>query len=251
MSATETETEVTSPEPSTTGPEYGRQLFGRFSAAALGGLTAGFLVGGLGGRLAMFILRLTSSDAVRGIESDDGFTIGQVSTESFFLIAATTLFGTLLAFAYLLVRRWLPESRRPLQAALFFGLVGGAAVIKPDGVDFTFLDPLALAIVLFVALPAGYGWMMAALVERLADRPEEVPKLRVAAVVVFAVIGFFGVMAVGIAVVAGVLILIGRRWPSAAAAVTHPVPTWIVRFVLMVIAGIALQELLIDASEIL
>ena len=247
-------TEVQSPPPPTSpqdGREYGRQLFGRFGAAALGGMAAGFLVGGVGGRLAMFILRLTSDDSVRGIESDDGFTIGQITGESFFLIAATTLFGTVLAFGYLAVRRWLPERSRPLQAAVFFGLVGGAAVIKPDGVDFTFLDPLWLAVVLFVALPAGYGWLMAALVERLVARPEEVPKLRVAAVVAFAVIGFFGTLAVGIAVVAGIMILIGRRWPAAAAAVTHPVPTWIVRFVLMVIAGVALQELLIDASEIL
>ncbi len=58
-------------------------------------------------------------------------------------------------------------------------------------------------------------------------------------------------MSVVITVVGLLLVLIGRRWPAAAAAVTHPVPTWIVRFVLLVIAGIALQELLIDASEIL
>ena len=64
-------------------------------------MAAGFLVGGVGGRLAMFILRLTSDDSVRGIESDDGFTIGQISAQSFFLIAATTLLGTLLAFGYL------------------------------------------------------------------------------------------------------------------------------------------------------
>lgn len=226
-------------------------LLDRFGAAALGGLAAGFLVGGIGGRLAMFILRVTSDDRVNGIQSDDDFTIGQISSASIFLILATTLVGTLLAFGYLLVRRWLPEGRRPLQAALFFGLIGGAAVIKPEGVDFTLLSPLWLAVALFVALPAAYGWLMASWVESLIDHPGHLRKGRVAGIIGFAVVGLVGLTSVIITVVGLLLVLIGRRWPAAAAAVTHPVPTWIVRFVLLVIAGISLQELLIDASEIL
>jgi hypothetical protein len=171
--------------------------------------------------------------------------------DSIFLIAATTLIGTLLTFAYLLVRRWLPEGQRPLQAALFFGLIGGAAVIKPDGVDFTLLSPRWLAVLLFVALPAAYGWLMAFWVEGLIARPGHLRKARVAGIIGFVVVGFFGLLGAIIAVVGLVLVLIGRRWPVLADAVTHPVPTWIVRFVLLVMAGVALQELLIDASEIL
>jgi len=226
-------------------------LLDHFGAAALGGLAAGFLVGGIGGRLAMFILRVTSDDSVIGIQSDDDFTIGEISSDSVFLIAATTLVGTLLAFGYLLVRRWLPDGRRPLQAAVFFGLIGGAAVIKPEGVDFSLLSPLWLAIALFVALPAAYGAFMAWIVESLIARPGRLRKARVAGIIGFVVVGFFGLMSAVIAAVGLLLVLIGRRWPAAAAAVTHPVPTWIVRFVLLVIAGISLQELLIDASEIL
>jgi len=226
-------------------------LLDHFGAAALGGLTAGFLVGGIGGRLAMFILRVTSDDRVVGIQSDDDFTIGQISTDSIFLILVTTLFGTLLAFAYLLVRRWLPEARRPLQSAVFFGLVGGAAVIEPDGVDFTLLSPLWLAILLFVALPAAYGWVMAAIVEGLVARPGRLRKTRVAGIIGFVAVGFFGLLGAIIAVVGFVLVLIGRRWPAAATAVAHPVPTWIVRVLLLVMAAVSLQELLIDTSEIL
>jgi hypothetical protein len=226
-------------------------LLDRFGAAALGGLAAGFLVGGIGGRLAMFILRVTSDDSVIGIQSDDDFTIGQISSSSIFLIAATTLIGTLLAFAYLLVRRWLPEGRRPLQAAVFFGLVGGAAVIKPDGVDFTLLSPLWLAVLLFIALPAAYGWVMASIVEQLIARPGHLRKGRVAGIIGFVVVGFFGLMTAIIAVVGLALVLIGRRWPAAARAWTRRGPSWSVRVVLMVSAGVALQELLIDASEIL
>ena len=177
-----------SPDPSEVGTErpprdgrtIGLDLLDRFGAAAVAGLAAGFLIGGFGGRMAMLLLRLTSSDSVIGIQSDDDFTIGQVTTSSFFLVLATTLIGTLLAFAYLLVRRWLPEHRRPLQAAVFFGVIGGAAVIKPGGVDFTLLDPLWLAVVLFIALPAAYGWVMAAMVEGLIARPGTYRKTRVA-----------------------------------------------------------------------
>ena len=48
---------------------------------------AGFLVGGVGGRIAMFVLRLTSTDSVRGTQSDDGFTIGQLSGATVFLLS--------------------------------------------------------------------------------------------------------------------------------------------------------------------
>lgn len=233
------------------GREIGLDLLDRFGAAALAGLTAGFLIGGVGGRLAMLLLRLTSSDAVVGIQSDDDFTIGQVSTASIFLIAATTLIGSLLAFAYLLVRRWLPEGQRPLQAAVFFGVIGGAAVIKPGGVDFTLLDPLLLAVVLFIALPAAYGWVMAAMVEGLIARPGTYRKTRVAGIVFFVAIGFFGLFAFGIALVGGVLVLVGRRWPALAALVTHPVVTWAVRLGLVVLVAIGGTELVSDVAEIL
>jgi hypothetical protein len=226
-------------------------LLDHFGAAALGGLAAGFLVGGIGGRLAMFILRLTSDDRVVGIQSDDDFTIGRISLDSIFLIAATTLVGTILAFAYLLVRRWLPEHRRPLQAAVFFGLIGGAAVIKPDGVDFTLLEPLWLAVLLFVALPAAYGALMAAIVEGLIARPGHLRKARVAGIIGFVVIGFFGLMGAVIAAVGFILVLIGRRWPATAEAVTHPVPTWIVRVALVAVAVVSAQALVTDVAEIL
>lgn len=233
------------------GREIGLDLLDRFGAAALAGLSAGFLIGGIGGRLAMLLLRLTSSDAVVGIQSDDDFTIGQVSTASIFLLLATTLIGTLLAFVYLLVRRWLPERRRPLMAAIFFGVTGGAAVIKPDGVDFTLLDPLLLAVVLFIALPAAYGWTMAAVLEGLLARPGEYRKARVAAIVFFVAVGFFGLFAAGIAIAGGVLILIGRRWPALAALVTHPVVTWAVRVGLIVLMAVQGAELVTDVAEIL
>ena len=41
-------------------------VFKRLRVIILSGVTLGVLVGGVGGRLAMFVLRLTSPDTVRG-----------------------------------------------------------------------------------------------------------------------------------------------------------------------------------------
>ena len=75
---------------------------------ASSGALAGFLIGGVLGRIAMFVLRLTSPDAVMGRESDDGFTIGQISTETLFLIVVTTTLGALVGVAYVAARPAVP-----------------------------------------------------------------------------------------------------------------------------------------------
>ena len=43
------------------------------------GIACGVVVVGLGSRLAMLMLRLTSPQRVRGVTSDDGFEIGRVT----------------------------------------------------------------------------------------------------------------------------------------------------------------------------
>lgn len=244
--------------PDAPGPEAGRRpdrhewwrlLTGRPGAAALAGLVSGLLIGGVGGRLAMFVLRLTSSDAVRGIESDDGFVIGQVTLDTVFLLLATTAGGIVLAVAYLIVRRWLPGSRRPLLVAVFFGITGGAAFIEPGGVDFTFLDPKPLAIAFFVLLPAAYGAAMVVATEWLIARPERMRGARVAALVVLLplLIGPFALVAV--AAVASVML--ADRHPGLAGRLLGPVPTWTVRFALVALVGLGLIDLSADVSEIL
>jgi hypothetical protein len=63
------------------------------SPGILAGLLCGGLIGGVGGRLAMFILRLTSSDSLHGVETDDGFTIGSFTGATVFLVIATAFLG--------------------------------------------------------------------------------------------------------------------------------------------------------------
>ncbi len=117
------------------------------------GAWAGLLIGGVGGRLAMFVLRVTSSDSVRGVESDDGFTIGQFSDDTLFLFAITTAIGLFVGVVLVVARSqlhgWLGISLTVLAA----GLLGAAAIIEPDGVDFTRLAPLPLACAMFTVIP--------------------------------------------------------------------------------------------------
>ena len=139
------------------------------SPGVLMGLLCGALIGGVGGRLAMLLLRLTSSDALHGMKTDDEFTIGVITGDSFFLLAATTFLGILGGVVYLMIREWLPEHGRPVLTGLLAGTIGGAVVIRPGGVDFTALEPLSLAVILFIALPATYGALLSILVERHID----------------------------------------------------------------------------------
>jgi hypothetical protein len=134
------------------------------------GIPVGVLVAGVGSRLAMFLLRATSSDHVRGIESDDGFTIGEVTlggTYNLVLLGATI--GIIGAGAYQWVRRWLlgPTWFRRLTVGAGCGAVVGSMLIHADGVDFSALTPTWLAIGLFVALPAVFGLLIGPTVDRV------------------------------------------------------------------------------------
>lgn len=121
------------------------------SAGGLGGL----LVGGIGGRLAMFVLRLTSSDSVRGIESDDGFTIGRFDlTSTLSLLLVTTIMGAVVGLLVVAGRPFFPRRGMPIAWGVAGAITGGAILIQKDGVDFTLLEPQLLAVILFIAIPA-------------------------------------------------------------------------------------------------
>jgi hypothetical protein len=130
------------------------------------GVIAGVVVGGLGGRLAMLLLRLTSPDFVVGMTSDDGFEIGVVSTRTLNLLLATAALGAINGVLYAALRGAIPARLRlPLWTA-FAAALGGATVVHEDGVDFGLLEPAALAIALFVLLPGGAAALVVSLVER-------------------------------------------------------------------------------------
>ena len=138
------------------------------------GIPTGVVVAGIGSRLAMFILRLTSPDEVRGVTSDDGFEIGRFTLGGTYnLLVLGAAVGVIGAAAYRAVAPWLlgPAWFRRATVAAASGAVVGSILVHADGIDFHFLKPLWLAITLFVALPALFGAAIAVAVDRTADRP--------------------------------------------------------------------------------
>ena len=82
-------------------------------AGAAGGALCGLLIGGGGGRMAMFLLRLTSPDRSHFLETDDGFGIGAFTADTVFLVLAMTFLGMAGGVLYVAVRLWIPVRGRP------------------------------------------------------------------------------------------------------------------------------------------
>jgi len=140
----------------------------------VGGISAGVILIGVGSRLAMLLLRVTSPDSVRGVESDDGFIMGQVTlagTYNLLMLGASV--GIIGAAAYLLVAPWLigPKWFRHLTTALAAAVVVGSMLVHADGIDFRVLKPTWLAIGVFIALPGLFGGLVGVVVDAIR-RPE-------------------------------------------------------------------------------
>ncbi len=225
-------------------------------AGIAGGALAGLLAGGIGGRLAMFILRLTSAPELHGLLTDDGFTIGSFTSETAFLLAFTTFFGVAGGLLYLVVRPWFPARRRAAAMGVSFGLVLGARVIRTDGIDFAVLDPLWLAIVLFLLVPALYGVVLSLAVERFLRERSVVQRWPLWVV---APLGLLLVPLLSIAEIGALLVvLFVVAWFVVHASPRlltlwerSPVVAWIGRLVLALVAAASLVEIVRDSIEIL
>ena len=138
------------------------------------GIPVGALVVGLGSRIAMFVLRITSPDRVHGVRSDDDFVIGKVTLGGTYnLLQIGAAVGIIGAGAYLLVAPWLigPLWFRRLTTGLASAVVAGSMLVHDKGIDFHVLQPTWLAIGLFVALPGLFGIAIAAAVDAVR-RPD-------------------------------------------------------------------------------
>ena len=245
------------------GVETGSRALGvarRLSACVAAGALAGGLVGGVGGRIAMLVLRLTSDTRLHGLTTDDGFTIGIVSSGTVFLIGITTILGAMLGAGYLLVRTWLPARLRPWVAGLLGAVVGGARIVRPGGIDFTLLDPLPLAVGMFVAIPAGVGIGTSLLAERFLREDSVFTRSRTALaplVLLMPVaplpigLGLRAplVFAAGAAVAA--LVAFAYRRGVLATVWSSPAVAWLGRALLAAAAGVSAVELTRDITAIL
>lgn len=144
-----------------------------FRVIVISGLLVGIPLIGVGSRLAMLLLRLTSPESVVGTTSADGFTIGQLTVGgSYNLLMMGMGLGVLGAGVYLTVKPLLlgPTWFRRLSTGLGSGLVVASMVISSESIDFAILEPAWLAIGLFIALPTSFGIVIGPVVDRVASR---------------------------------------------------------------------------------
>jgi hypothetical protein len=221
------------------------------AAGVSAGFLAGVLIGGVGGRLAMLVLRLTSDPALHGVSTDDGFTIGRVSTETLFLLGVTSGLGMAGGLFYLVVRRWIPAAWRIPLMTLFFGLVGGAGVIGPSDVDFTLLSPLPLAVALFVAISAAYGAVMPWVAERLLREDSIVRRGRWGWIIGLLPLAFAHIVGVLVLAAAFGIWVLGRSAPSVTGAWRSRIATWLGRAALVAMAVASGATLVRDGIDIL
>jgi hypothetical protein len=221
------------------------------AAGVSSGFVSGLLIGGVGGRMAMFVLRLTSDPALRGAKTDDGFTIGVFSSESLFLLGVTAGLGILGGLFYLIVRGWIPERRRVVVMTVYVGLVGGAGLISPDGIDFELLSPRSLAVAMFVAIAVAYGAVMPWLTERMLREDSVMRRRPWAWIVGLLPLALANIVGILVLVLAMLVLLVRRAAPITITAWRSPVALWMGRTLLIVTAAISGANLVRDSIEIL
>jgi hypothetical protein len=199
----------------------------------------------------MLLLRFTSDASVRGLESDDGFTIGRfdfISTLN--LLMATTILGAAAGLLIVFGRPFFPRRWMPLAWGVAGGLVGGAVNVHTDGVDFTMLEPRWLAIALFVVIPAAGAALIAYLMEVL-HRFWGRDWRATAGLGIFAIptVIAFPLALVGMAVAAIVLAI--RRSSRLTGIAAGPIGHWSAAIVFLLVLGLAATDLVRDTRELL
>jgi len=215
-----------------------RRILEACRVTTVAGIASGAVLVGLGSRLAMLLLRLTSPDSVHGVTSDDGFVIGEVTLAGTYnLLQLGAAVGIIGAVTYRLVSPRLigPLWFRRLTTGVAAAAVAGAALIHADGVDFRVLGPLWVAIALFLALPFVFGTFVGSVVDAVA-RPDSwtvrgrrawiVPVVSIACFPLIAPVVIVAVVVVAVTTWLGSIGMLGR-WRTAVAYVLAVRAVWL------------------------
>lgn len=149
--------------------------FAWYAALALtGGVIAGVLVIGAGGRLAMRLLAVTAGDGAQGQLTEADEIVGRISVDGTigFILFNGIFGGIVFSWPYLIMRRFLPPG--PLGGAAFgLGLlvVLGTTIdpLRPENPDFDIVGPGWVAVVAFSALAVAFGVALSAVMARLSQ----------------------------------------------------------------------------------
>lgn len=209
-------------------------------------MIAGVLVFGIGGRLAMRLIAATSNDAVQGAFTDAGEEIGKISADGTIglIIFAGLFFGALGGWVYGVLRPLFParRSRRVLVSGLAAAAIGTPILINPGDRDFSILDPLWLAVALFVAVPLLFGLVIPFVADPLRNFYETTP-LRFPHLLAF--VPLVPLLLTGIFFAGALLVgVVG------AALSTRPRPARVVPAVRIVVAGAVFAFAIYGVTEI-
>ncbi len=217
------------------------------------GVLAGWFTAGVLSRLAMFVL-VELNPVADGLTSDDGFEMGRftLSGSLNLLFLVGTLFGVLGAGLYVALRRLAigPAWFRVLSMSLGAGTVVGSQIIHVDGVDFALLDPLWLAVSLFIAVPAVFVALVAVVGERLLARGDALPRpvvvLGLAAwVVAFPLLPLLAAIVIGW--------LVARKLGSSESGrrlLASPIGPWTVRLALAAVFCLGVIDVVRDVQAL-
>jgi len=144
------------PSPTATVGQAAAAALRSLGTALSAGIVSGLAVAGLGGRLVMRVLAVTSGDDVQGFTTEADETVGEITLGGTiaFLVFVGLAAGAFAALVYLLLRRALPVTAGPaglLLGVVLLGTIGVADPLSPDNVDFDILEPVWLAVLLVVA----------------------------------------------------------------------------------------------------
>jgi hypothetical protein len=163
------------PESAELTAEEAARRFAWYAALALaGGVIAGVLVIGAGGRLAMRLLAVTAGDAAQGRVTEAEEIVGRITVDGTigFILFNGIFGGIVFSGPYLILRRFLPPGRLG-GAAYGLGLlvVLGTTLdpLRRDNPDFDIVGPGWLAVVVFGALAIAFGVTLAAVMARLSQ----------------------------------------------------------------------------------
>jgi len=232
-----------------------RNVLDELVLLAIAGISTGVVVAGIGGRLAMLTLRLTSHPRVIGVQSDDDFTIGRLTFfGTYNLLVLGAAFGVIGAALYQWVRPWLigPRWFRYLTVGVACGAVIGSMLIHADGIDFRALTPTWLAIALFITLPFLYGVAVAWTVDRLDRQGSFAREGRARFIVapILAVLFPLTLVLLGVALLVLCVWVPARdAWHDHGTAVPRPL-TYVVRGAWLAIATLGLIALVNDIRDI-
>lgn len=222
----------------------------RLAAVTAAGAIGGFVVGGIGSRLAMMLIAAFNRD-MTGRLTDDGAIMGRFDlAETAGLVFFTTILGIAGGLVFLAVRdlRLGPPWFRVASIIGGPAVVVGAMLVHRDGVDFTLLEPAALSIALFVAIPGLYAALATTLADRWLAAGSWFERAPVWSIVLLALpVLLFPPLALMTAVAWGVRQAI-LAWTPSRKLWAHPSRGWIARGALTAAFLLALHNLLTETA---